>query len=51
MGLVAWGGEVFPQPPLCLELYHIFVMDAHYGCVLALSSIGGLRLCFCGDVV
>lgn len=42
VGLVAWGvGEVFPQPPLCLELYHIFVMNAPYGvCFRSLFYVG-----------
>lgn len=34
-------GEVFPQPPLYLELYHIFVMDAPYEvCSRSLFYVG-----------
>ena len=40
-GLIVLGGEVFPQTPLCLELYHIFVMDASYGvCFSSLFYVG-----------
>lgn len=53
-GLLYWGVEVFPQPPLYLELYHIFVMDAPYGVCFSSLFYAGVEALFlvpCGVVL